>query len=612
MDEYEYLSSKIHSLKTEYTRLSSETDDHVFAALGVRATFFKNPSLSFTNDIIDKFLVDSTRDGGVDAILSDPNSEASDLILCQAKHWKSISFDDVRDAILKLISFYKSMLRGEYDVANAKVQREFLSLNAEVGDESKIYFVLFVSAPKNRIREDRVQKLLLDEGLDPSRHEISLYFIQDIIEEIKDLESRRPSVETGKISIDKVDNYLQYEEDAIIVNVSAFSIKDLYARHGTNLLSGNLRYFIKKKDIDSSINDTITNSPDTFWYKNNGITIVCRDFEICSKEIKLKDFTIVNGGQTTTLLYKSKDITKEHDLYLPCKIIKIIGDTEDEKNLFRLEIAKATNSQKAIKQIDLKANSPEQVRFCRAMREVGLFYQTKRGEDIPKDYSEDYKNSDLVEVGKLCLAGIFQLPGSSRSKPSTLYLEKYYNPIFNGSNQQQICSLTKELLYVDHYFRKSFIQKFDKKNEQSPFANEIIPFAHNARTICIAFVVFASRFYKNQFSNDNLKTILNYDREDAYDAYLYDIFKKTENIAPLFNKQLFSNKDAYDDVLYKLFDLIISTGHRYFRIEKNHDNKLIESNFLKKDKNYYSILSFDWVDLSENIKRIFDNIPKNL
>ncbi|MDE6474198.1 MAG: AIPR family protein [Clostridia bacterium] len=608
MEGLKFINDKIHSMKTEYSRLSSETDDHIFATLCVRATYFKNPSLAFNNEVIDRFLTDSTGDGGVDAILSDPSSEASDLILCQAKHWQTIKYDDVRNAVSKLIAFYKCMDRGEYEIANSKVQREFLSLNAEVGDESKVCFVLYVSAPKNGIREDRIQKLLIDEGLDPNRYEISLYFINDIIEEINDLESRRPSVEVGKIFIDQVDNYLQYNDDSIIVNVSAFSIKDLYARNGTNLLSGNLRYFIKKKDIDSSINDTIANSPDTFWYKNNGITIICRDFEICSKEVKLKDFSIVNGGQTTTLLYKSKDISKEHDLYLPCKIIKIIGDTEDEKNLFRLEIAKATNSQKAIKQIDLKANSPEQVRFSRAMREAGLFYQTKRGEDIPKDYKDDYKNSDLVEVGKLCLAGIFQLPGSSRSKPSTLYAEKYYNPIFNGGMQQKICLLLKELLYVDYYFRKIFIHKFDKANEQSPFADEIIPFAHNARTICISFVVFASQYFKNQYSKEDLKTILNYDREDTYDTYLYDIFKKIGDFAPLFNKQIFNNKDEYDKVLYKLFDLIISTGQRYFRSEKKHDNKLVESNFLKKDKNYYGILSFDWESLSENIRKIFNKI----
>ena len=92
---------------------------------------------------------------------------------------------------------------------------------------------------------------------------------------------------------------------------------------------------------------------------------------------------------------------------------------------------------KAIKPVDLKANSPEQVRFVQAMREAGIFYQTKRGEAVPRAYRMPYLNSDLVEIGKLCLAGIFQAPCLSRAKPSSLYQEKYYEPIFNG-NQSQI------------------------------------------------------------------------------------------------------------------------------------------------------------------------------
>lgn len=111
--------------------------------------------------------------------------------------------------------------------------------------------------------------------------------------------------------------------------------------------------------------------------------MICDDFYIDGNEVKLRNFSIVNSGQTTYMIHKSASINSEHDLFLPCKIIKIVGDTEDEKNSFSLSIAKATNSQKAIKPVDLKANSPEQVRFARAMREVGVFYQTKRGETVP-------------------------------------------------------------------------------------------------------------------------------------------------------------------------------------------------------------------------------------
>lgn len=607
--EYETISSKIKSLKDLYPSLRRESDEHIFTVLCVKSNFYKNPSLSFTDSDIENILVDSVKDGGVDALLADPNSETNNMIICQSKYYQTITFDVVRDAVAKMILFYKSMKRGEYEAVNTKVQRTFLSLDAEVGDESKVCFVFYTSAPKSGIREDRIQKLLQEHGLDTINYEIQLYFADDVVDEIKESESRRPTVESGKIAIDKANNYLEYTDDAVIVNVSAFSIKELYARHSTNLLSRNLRYFVKKRDIDTSINETISRYPETFWFKNNGLTIICDDFEISGKEIKLRNFSIVNGGQTTTLLHKSKEINKEHDFYLPCKIIRTVGDTEDEKNLFSLEIAKATNSQKAIKQIDLKANAPEQVRFGNEMRNVGVFYQTKRGEVIPKDYKEDYKNTDLVEVGKLCLAGLFQLPGSSRSKPSTLYLEKYYNPVFN-EDQAKVCLLVRELLYIDTYYRKSFIQQFDKAQEESPFAAEIIPFAHNARTICIAFVAFAARFYNKNIISSDLKLLFEHvNKEKAYDDYYYDIFKDIDGVAPLFPKKLFeSDKDKYDKILYKLFEVIILSGRRYYSIKKEADSTLNESNFLKLDRNYYAILKSDWYNIEDKIINIFKSI----
>lgn len=600
-------------MKTTYASLRTETDAHAFTILCVKSIYFKNPSLLFTENEINNILVDSTRDGGVDAILTDPNSETSNLVLCQSKYQERITFDEVRDAISKLILFYKDMVRGNYEIVNSKVQRRFITLNSEVGDESKIQFVLYTSGDRNRIREDRINKLLLEYKLDPNKFEIVLYFAEDIVEEIKEAESRRETIEVGEIMIDKANNVLYYNSDeAAIVNVSAFSIKALYAEHGTNLLSKNLRYFIKKRDIDSSIMSTISNDPNTFWFKNNGITIICEEFKVSGTIVKIKKFSIVNGGQTTTLLHKSKAINKDNDLYLPCKIIKIQGETEDEKNLFSLEIAKATNSQKAIKQIDLKSNAPEQVRFAREMRNVGIFYQTKRGEEIPKDYREDYKNTDLAEIGKLCLAGIFQMPGSSRSKPSILYQEKYYNPIFN-ENQIKVASLAKELLYINDFFRKTFLPRFEKEKAMSPQAAEIMPFANNARTICIAFVVLASRYYNKNIESKDLKIIFDHvNKEQSYDEYYYDIFKNIYSMTSVLPKRLFENKDDYDNILYQLFEIIITLGQQYYSVKKESDSTLTETNFLKKDNNYYAILKFAWSSIDKQINSIFESIKNNM
>ena len=605
---YEFIKNKIQSMKEAHPSLRSKVDDYVFSALCVKSHLYKNPALIITESDYAEMIVDGQYDGGVDVLLTDPSSESSDLVIAQSKYYSSISFEDVFNAMTKMAAFYKDMQQGHYEQVNATVQRRFLTLNSEVGEESKIHFVFYTSAPQSSINKVRVEKKFRELFADSSQFEVSIFFGKDVVEEIKESESRRATVEHGKIRIDESGNCLLYGENAAIVNVSAFSIKTLYAQHNIQLLARNLRYHIAGRDIDKGIDETIRNNPESFWYKNNGITIVCSDFSIDGREVKLRDFSIINGGQTTYMIHKSRSIDEHNDFHLPCKIIKTEGDTEDEKNAFSLSIAKATNTQKPIKPVDLKANSPEQVRFAQSMREVGIFYQTKRGETVPRTFSEAYLNSSLVEIGKLCMAAIYQVPCASRTKPSALYNPQYYDKVFDG-NQMQIAKLSKELLYIDYYFRNTFQKKFDRENADLPDANDRISFAHNARTICIAFVAFASRYYYGNISNNDLNTIFAVARTDsASDSRLYDIFANIDGVSHFIPPEVFNEKDRYDDVLDKLFNVIIEAGITSFMMASGFDTTLNATNYLKKDKNYYSILAIHWRNISSSINRIFEEL----
>lgn len=74
----------------------------------------------------------------------------------------------------------------------------------------------------------------------------------------------------------------------------------------------------------------------------------------------------------------------------------------------------------------------------------------------PSSFKPAYLNSDLSEIGKLCLDGIFQVPGMSRNKPSMLYQLQYYNSIFNVV---QILKFVKNyciLLFILELFSKTF------------------------------------------------------------------------------------------------------------------------------------------------------------
>ena len=106
---------------------------------------YKNPALVLNESDYADMIVDGQYDGGVDILLTDPSSEGSDLVIAQSKYYQSISFDDVFNAMTKMASFYKDMQQGHYEHVNTTVQRRFLSLFSEIGEESKIHFVFYTS-----------------------------------------------------------------------------------------------------------------------------------------------------------------------------------------------------------------------------------------------------------------------------------------------------------------------------------------------------------------------------------------------------------------------------------------------------------------------------------
>ena len=76
----------------------------------------------------------------------------------------------------------------------------------------------------------------------------------------------------------------------------------------------------------------------------------------------------------------------------------------------------------------------------------------------------------------------------------------------------------------------------------------------------------------------------------------------------MFPANVFADKSVYDEILYKLFMLIINAGIMCFTMASRYEEGLIISNYLKKDKNYYSILESQWPTLEMQIREVFNNI----
>jgi hypothetical protein len=140
----------------------------------------------------------------------------------------------------------------------------------------------------------------------------------------------------------------------------------LYRNFGTRLLESNVRAFLQQTGkVNRGIRDTIRFEPQMFLPYNNGLATTAQ--EINTKKLEsgqlvitgVKDFQIVNGGQTTASLFHTQKKFKDVDLsqvFVQMKLT-VIKD-EEKKNEVVPYISRYANSQNKVSELDLTSNNP--------------------------------------------------------------------------------------------------------------------------------------------------------------------------------------------------------------------------------------------------------------
>lgn len=145
----------------------------------------------------------------------------------------------------------------------------------------------------------------------------------------------------------------------------------LYQNYGTRLLESNVRAFLQQTGkVNKGIRDTIRQEPHMFLPYNNGLATTAQEVKTSYDEkgslviTGVKDFQIVNGGQTTASLFHTKKKYKDADLsqvFVQMKLT-VIKD-EDKKNETVPFISRYANSQNKVSELDLTSNNPLLQRF---------------------------------------------------------------------------------------------------------------------------------------------------------------------------------------------------------------------------------------------------------
>lgn len=120
-----------------------------------------------------------------------------------------------------------------------------------------------------------------------------------------------------------------------------------------NLFYDNVRDYQGNTPVNREIDKTLKSGENqaAIAIFNNGITIISKKIERISEKVKLTDYQIVNGCQTSHVLYANKDILKNESHV----VIKIIETVDPE---IAVSVIKAANRQTEVKVEAFESLSP--------------------------------------------------------------------------------------------------------------------------------------------------------------------------------------------------------------------------------------------------------------
>ena len=558
---------------------------HMCNNIGVSGGKQSNEFL-FTLDCVDLFyynknigeidiktgFVDGNNDGGIDYIYADNDT----MYLIQGKSTSMLSNDDIKNIFSKMIDTIENFNNKNYDKYSKILKQAYLNAYDDLNDEKNIELVLFTNAEIAKDRKNELNSYMMNNDR-YANYTISIYDGTDIDDKETILFQDSDLIKEDKIDLyfnkKGKNNRLDYGENGTIVNVKASSVKRLFEKYGSSgLFSYNLREHINQASVDAKIEDTIKNEKDKFWFYNNGITIGCNDFLPDGNNIKLYDFSIINGAQTTTKIGESKYVTGKNDFALVCKIVRAKNNLKQDSN-FISKISEASNSQKPIKQRDLKSNSIEQKRLqkgCAQNEKRCLAVEIKRGVK-PKNYKkvEKWQRVTNEYIGQLIYACIYQHPGNARNSKNTMFQsKKLYKSLFGRKHDYDTLYDLVRLADIYTEYSNNLIRKIDDLDK--------IGIVKNGKLTVLAIVCFLIKKERGiindssspELTQDNLNRLLitdyPYDDLEKRVGYLFDFIirqlqfiydRKKESMKITSYSNFFKNESIYEMVLYNFDNL---------------------------------------------------------
>jgi hypothetical protein len=209
-----------------------------------------------------------------------------------------------------------------------------------------------------------------------------------------------------------------------------------------NVFEDNVRDFQgDTNEVNTLIGKTISSErTGLFSVLNNGVTIVASNISTTGDLFTIKDYQIVNGCQTSNVLFNYRDIEKMTLVNVPVKIIAT--SNEDIKN----QITLATNNQTAIKKEQLAALTDFQrglEQYYNSYDGDGRLYYERR--------SKQYNSDNSIIKSRIITIPIQIKSFSAMFLQNPHFVTSFFGQIVKRLNADSSQIFKPDHLYISYY-----------------------------------------------------------------------------------------------------------------------------------------------------------------
>jgi hypothetical protein len=194
--------------------------------------------------------------------------------------------------------------------------------------------------------------------------------------------------------------------------------------------------------VNKKIDETLqSKNPNQFVVLNNGVTVVANSLTTSAHKFVIDDFQIVNGCQTSNILYHNRNGEGIENIYIPFRLIWTASDD------VKAQITLATNDQTAIKTEQLAVLSDFQ-------KNLELYYSSRSGEGqlYYERRAKQYNCDQTVMKGK-----IITVANQIKSFSAMFHQNPHLVSSFFGSIAKKTTKENSEIFNKNHSFAPYYL-----------------------------------------------------------------------------------------------------------------------------------------------------------